>query len=118
MFGFTILVGTRSALKDSKTRKIRTSGDISAVPTKKKAILGLGYRVRVRVLGLGVREINLGINCLVHTRIVNQTCVCLCLCVRVRCMHVLPSFYIIRSIQFLNDFFEMYQYIFIFVATF
>ena len=51
-FGCTSLVGTRSSHKDSTTRKIRTSGDISPVPTRKKYILGLGVRFRVTI---GVR---------------------------------------------------------------
>lgn len=54
VFGFTIIVGTRSSHKESKTRTIRTSGDISLVPTRKKAILGLGVRFRVRIRGLGL----------------------------------------------------------------
>ena len=37
--------------KDSKTRKIQKSGDVTSAPTrrKKKAILGLAVRLRVRV---------------------------------------------------------------------
>lgn len=46
VFSFTILVGNRSPHKDSKTRNIRTSGNILPVPTRKKAILGVRFRVR------------------------------------------------------------------------
>jgi hypothetical protein len=35
--------------KDSKTRTIQASGDILLVPTRKKAIVGLGFRFSVRV---------------------------------------------------------------------
>ena len=45
---FNFLVGTRSPHKDSKSRNIRTSWDISPLTTRKKAILGLGVRFRVR----------------------------------------------------------------------
>ena len=48
--------------KDSKTRSIQTSGDISPVPTRKKAIfvsevrftLTITVRVIIRVRGLGL----------------------------------------------------------------
>jgi hypothetical protein len=50
----------RGPHKDSKTRTIRTSGNISPVPKRKKAILGFGVRVtikvRFRVLRLRERE--------------------------------------------------------------
>ena len=49
VFGFTVLVRISSPHKNSKTGNIWTSGDISLVPTRKKAVLGLGVRFRVRV---------------------------------------------------------------------
>jgi hypothetical protein len=48
VFDITSLVGTRSPHKDSKTRNIHTSGDISSVPTRKRAILGLEYNNRIK----------------------------------------------------------------------
>ena len=49
VFGFTLLVGTRVPHKDSQIKNIRTSGDILPVRTRKKAILGLGFRGTIRV---------------------------------------------------------------------
>jgi hypothetical protein len=49
VFGFTILVGTISPHKDTKTMNIWTKWDILPLLTWRKAVSGLGVRFKVRV---------------------------------------------------------------------
>lgn len=63
VFGFTIIVGT------------------FAIPYKEKCFFSLRFRVTIRVsdllrVRLGKIGFWTGISCLMHTRIVKQTCVC------------------------------------------